>query len=59
MALPVAARVVSVGPGLLVNLDQVKREKYLRTWERALGGRISETGTTPVATPRVISAASP
>lgn len=50
---------IRVGPGLLVNLDQVKREKFLRTWERALGGRISETGAMPVAKPRVISAVSP
>ena len=60
---------IRVGPGLLVNLDQVKREKFLRTWERALGGRIDdgaqrpaadhsdpETGASPVSSPRARSA---
>ncbi len=33
-------RPIRVGPGLLVFLDQVKRQKFLRDWRRALGGRL-------------------
>lgn len=34
-----ALRPIRVGPGLLVYLDQAKRRKFLRQWQRALGGR--------------------
>ena len=33
-------RPIRIGPGLLVFLDQVKRQKFLRDWHRALGGRL-------------------
>jgi iron(III) transport system substrate-binding protein len=32
-------RPIPLGPGLLVYLDQVKRQKFLKRWERVLGGR--------------------
>jgi iron(III) transport system substrate-binding protein len=32
-------RPIKVGPGLLVYLDQVKRQKLLKKWQRALSGR--------------------
>jgi iron(III) transport system substrate-binding protein len=32
-------RPIRVGPGLLVYLDQAKRQKFFRQWQRALGGR--------------------
>lgn len=32
-------RPIALGPGLLVYLDQVKRERLIRRWRRALGGR--------------------
>jgi len=31
---------IRVSPSLMVNLDQFKRQKFFRQWERALGGRI-------------------
>ena len=31
-------RPIRVGPGLLVYLDQVKRRKFLKQWQRALAG---------------------
>lgn len=33
-------RPIRVTPSLMVNLDQFKRQKFFRQWERALGGRI-------------------
>lgn len=33
-----ALRPIRVGPGLLVYLDQAKRRKFLRQWQRALSG---------------------
>jgi ABC-type Fe3+ transport system substrate-binding protein len=30
---------IQVGPGLLVYLDQAKRQKFLKQWQRALAGR--------------------
>ncbi|PIW26018.1 MAG: iron ABC transporter substrate-binding protein [Rhodospirillales bacterium CG15_BIG_FIL_POST_REV_8_21_14_020_66_15] len=36
-----ALKPIRVGPGLLVYLDQAKRQRFLRKWRRALNGRIA------------------